>query len=834
MKIFFHFLRQELLLVRGLFVVLLLMQIVRLIALLGWMGPVSGAGPMLAVILAGLGLFGLAAVMVRSVFGFNSPVDNETFVATRPVRCWELGLAKIATFLLVLLGAILPVEMIYLVAEGLSGEDVLWGVLQVGIFLTVCSLLVAGVFWLFRTKKEHLIGWSALVVVTSGALFLGGIIEYFLGEDRVMFSSRFLFEDRFSMVRIFGALALGMFGVWVLLGFYWRRGTRGFGTRLGAGVVWVLVLVLGLWFLPHRGLEQEQRVEAAPMVVEVFEQRDRGGRVSYRVEAEPLPKRLLDGSDEFLTVTSLSVDGGERIELPVFSPAQNLGSKAFRNWGDFFERRVFGEWFEEEPICMLDYRPMNQERRATIQLSKELIGSRELEMKIELSQHHMQWKQVAKLPFENGARSGRWSLVDCGQADTGGGRPWMVRLSEKRYRNWLRGDSRAPSERSLRVAVYDEKRNICLFGRPVISVLSVGGLSALPWREIKVKLPLECEHLFREVDLSHCCLMVFEPSARQGGRLSWEGRVKVKEWQGSNQGLANDKRVFSLSDFEAWLLKNPVPGETASEREVARYLVALLGFSNQLKRGFSEEHEVIGELAALARNHLLLFERALGELALDQPYSRWLLEAAVAKGITEKDFVSDLEQMIRNKRVRRVAREKGWFKPLAEVLVQGARNGDERMLEEAIRLPGKAGLSNEDCLMFFSRNPNVALYRILSEDPELRVLLDEEIDRALHESVRWVIPFHCEIDGKLRLALASGHPDAPAIFQEVLRSEFSQGDEGFVFRGVFLQYFVAEYGNGEPTNWLLEFLKTKPENWVFDEKEKRFRVRVVKSEEESG
>ena len=122
----------------------------------------------------------------------------------------------------------------------------------------------------------------------------------------------------------------------------------------------------------------------------------------------------------------------------------------------------------------------------------------------------------------------------------------------------------------------------------------------------------------------------------------------------------------------------------------------------------------------------------------------------------------------------------------------------------------------------------------MSEDPELRVLLDEEIDRALHESVRWVIPFHGEIDGKLRLALASGHPDAPAIFQEVLRSEFSQGDEGFVFRGVFLQYFVAEYGNGEPTNWLLEFLKTKPENWVFDEKEKRFRVRVVKSEEESG
>ena len=343
----------------------------------------------------------------------------------------------------------------------------------------------------------------------------------------------------------------------------------------------------------------------------------------------------------------------------------------------------------------------------------------------------------------------------------------------------------------------------------------------MQWRDFRVRLSRE--PVLRKSELNQYRIMVFEPSSQWSGNLTWKGEVEVVAQSGNSRGRANDKKVLSTAAFDDWLKANPVPTGSASEKDIARYLVALLKKTNQLQRSLPREHKIVAPLAALVEGHFPIFVGAIQGLELDQHNSRRLLEEAVAVGITESQFQANLEEVSKIRPVWLAARKRGWFKPLGDVLAKGARNGNSLMLEEAILLPEKAGLSNEECVMLFNLKPKVSLYYGLSENRELRALLDKEIERALSESVRKVSYVGGDIDKVLTLALASGQPQAPKILQEVLRQAVPEGEVGMDYESIYRRYFVFDDRTYDHLRWLADFLKTDPHRWVFDEGENKYR-----------
>ena len=629
------------------------------------------------------------------------------------------------------------------------------------------------------------------------------------------------------MRRIFVALVFQMVAVWSLLGIYWNKGTDGFRARLGGTVLVAVILVSGLWLLPDKMMNDVRsgKAESAPMVARVVEQGDFEGEPVYRLEVDPLRKDLFGGRNELFTVSSYEVDGGVSVSFPMSSSSVMLERWMAWNGSAFLNSESFREAFDERPVCILGNQFRSSDRGARALLSEDAVKARPLSMKVGIARHQVSWKKVADLPLKRGAHSGGWSLNGWEDFQKEGRRP-RIRLSERVQRNWLRGDPPLTDDRSLRIVIVDQERNVCFVLEDVRAGQSLGALSAMRWRGFRVDLDRRLRSM-RESELGHYRLMVFEPSSVQDGALTWEGQVEVSDLSGNPSGLANDKRVLALPDFDKWLKENPVPPETSSEGVVAGYLVKLLGMTHQLKREIPGTHEIVAPLALLAKEHYLLFARAIEQLASDQHYSRRLLEEVLAVGITQDEFRKNLKEMMAVGRVRRVAREKGWYEPLHKILAEGARSGNVRMLEEAILLPDKAGLSNEECVMLFNQKPRVSLYRVLSKNTELRILLQKEIDRALAKSVRVVSFTGGDIDEILNLALASGRPGAPKILKDVLGQILPDGDDGnYDFLG---QYFEIDYRTTDTTRWLGDFLKTDSDRWVFDEGKGKYLLQEIES-----
>ena len=811
----------------------LIFQLCRFAARLGWMGDLSGSGysglaSPLIVGMAGATTMGLAVPLMLQTLFVNSPVVNESFVATRPIRLWELAWAKVTALILAFVGPVLLVEAIYLVVEGLSALDVFLGLLQLGLFMTVCALLAVAVFWLFRTKKELFFGAIALFLIYFATLLLGGLLPEIYNNGGVLAPLRTSFEERFSLVRIFGALVFGMVGAWVLLGFHWRRGTRGARVRLGGTILLAAVSMIGLWFVPFWTVSGKQETESVPMAASLIQNSIFNGRAFYTLKVDPLQKHLLDQNEEFFTVSSFSLEGG-RIKNFSAPPLGFLRDQTL-NWAgsEVLDSRAFKANFAEKPLCILGSDSNATNRAAELRIAADLIADEAPEIQVVLARYQVQWKKVAELPFEKGARSGGWSVVEWQGANSS-----KIQLSERRQYNWLRGDGAVPAKDSLRLVVVDRKRNLSFPVENLQPRKAISGLSVMQWRGFLALLNDEMSSSL----ISHpedCRMLVFEASVLRKGQLTWSGSANVRPSYDNDRGLARDEENLSLPQFEAWVQSHPVPSEEASEREVARYLVALLEQTKHLKSYLPEGSPVALSLSHLVEKHFALFERARAELAVDQHESRAILIEALAAGLTEKQFRDHLPQMMAIPKVALSARAQGWFQSLGEVLARGARSGDNGMLEEAVLLPNKAGLSNEECVMLFNRKPGTYLYRTLSADPELRSLLDKEIDQALQGSTRKVTSFTNQLDLELKLALASGHPEAPDILQELLRKYVPKGEGGEDFEFVYREYFQIDKKTYQHSSWLADFLAMKPDHWVFDEKTKKYRVPAIKSEKESS
>ena len=147
MSLFLHYLRKEFRFNWALALFAVAFQLLRLVAVLGLAGIPSGGGalgyaPTMVHGMAGYSLYTVAFILVGTVLGAESPVFKESFVATRPVRSWELGLAKVVAYLSILVIPVMLIEAIYLIAVGLSAQDIFWGLMQGGSFAD--GFLLAG------------------------------------------------------------------------------------------------------------------------------------------------------------------------------------------------------------------------------------------------------------------------------------------------------------------------------------------------------------------------------------------------------------------------------------------------------------------------------------------------------------------------------------------------------------------------------------------------------------------------------------------------------------------------------------------------------------------
>ncbi|MEM1085733.1 MAG: hypothetical protein AAGI48_16615 [Verrucomicrobiota bacterium] len=838
MKMILHHLRKELTVSRFLIAILAVVQLIRLAVLLGWAGSPAGSLDGLSVAPSGLeafivyGCFGLISPLVMMVLVVDSPFRMEGFLRTRPVKRSEVVIAKMLTVLLAVLGPVLLVDAIHLASAGFTVGEIGVGLLQSGLSLGGLMLGLIAFVWLWRTKREVWLGGVGVAMIGVGSVSLGGFLTYLSLRHHPGNPVENVFEQGFSGPRMLlgGYLVAAVW--WVILLTGWRR--AGLGLRVaGAGGVLAAVLV-GLWLWPHKPLQVDDQGALGFAIPAIYEWQDENGtpRVSFGVE--PGMKEMPGMRTERWEIAGLQMNGRD---VPIRvgpDPRRHAADSIPWDRSRFLGTFALRKDLENDPLVV-----SNQvggidvpAAQAFVPLDQLSEGSNKVAST--LYRHRFQWKQVAELPVAIGVRSGNWELEDLDtlglwEQDEVPGRLRMS-LSVHGKNLWLSGEVNRVYPRGLRALLIDDARGVCLPVEQLRRTSTVGSLTGAPWFGLRMEFEGRGLEGFPR-DFEGCRVLIFEARWESSVAFDWSGEVKERPLPESG-GLAREARDGTFEAFDVWLASHPAPGPDASEREVARHLVSILEQANQLPKRVPEGHEAERRIVTMVPAHLFLLMRAHGKLALDHHVSRHLLERAMARGIDEGDLTMHLRELVEMSEVRKVAWEKGWFEPLAEQLADGARLGSDTMFHQALRLPDRAGLSIDECLSLFRRNPQRWPYMSVRDSAELKPLVDAEIDQWLESTLRRVSAFSGNIDPALKLALERGHPDGPAMLQRLLKHAVTDDMRAHGFQSIMYQYFVRSERADHPVKWVKWFTEIDAKRFVFDEKEGKYRLSEERKEQE--
>ncbi len=275
-----------------------------------------------------------------------------------------------------------------------------------------------------------------------------------------------------------------------------------------------------------------------------------------------------------------------------------------------------------------------------------------------------------------------------------------------------------------------------------------------------------------------CRLIVLRPQLSGVVKTSWSPATTlppVMRKYFSDHLRADDKAFHK--DFLDWFSKNPAPAATASSEEMAKWLGELLP---RLSSGFPETPGLREAISAVTASHpaeLLDSLNAMGADGLDA-------RAAVS------NFLPD--SLLRRSMLPHLPRagdpdvpqpgDTRMVELLAPYAAMKARRGESRDVEEILfSAPEAVGLKPAEWLDLYRLSPSARSYNALRKAGIPEEDLKRETDMLLEhllplarDSGDWSGPSLGAVPD-VELALASGHPQAPAWFAACLRTMDASG-----------------------------------------------------------
>jgi len=729
-----------------------------------------GSGPILEGLLALLTVV-IAGKLVSYLVFEDSPTRRERFLATRPVPARNLLLAKLTFLGAFVVAPFALAAALHLAFSGMPARVIALGTLQS--ILRTLALLGVGVplMLLWESRRRLLAG------IVAGGL---GITAFALaiGLLQVRRSPLLSFRpDCFAnpLVQVI-AVAVAAIILTGLAAVHLRR-PLGMAPRLaGLLVAGILAPLLAALMTSRHNASPEGPVPASRMARVGFNRQQADGKPLLGISLSPSLPTPAD-EDVSWSFASLRIDGRavplRPMSDPRLMPSHYVHSDYSRGIEAALHRHLGPGWSLVMSHYGRDLGPASAsafERRTPLPSGRAPIDA-------VFRGNRFSWHAVAELPLIPGSsvRAGDDTWTFHRSASDSSRDLLRFSLSHRGPALWLAPGGQLPRfDRQLhRFALLDPgSRQICLLNdrHPVRRELGAG--TACPRRGLLLDMEGGREAIqFASAGVTRLRLLILRPRHEGVRFCRWSAPEPVTLPDSdsfSSRGLANEPSNLRVDAITRWIESNPGPDPEAPSADVARYLVSILEQSNRCA-GSGDWQPVVRTLAAYVPNHLELFLRALDSLQMDQHRSRSLLYDALGTGIRH----SQLPNLVRHLGARPtlvcLARRHDWTAEIAPDLARLIRGGkhDQVLLNAATSLPDSAGITADEWLAIFRLDPRPRTYAILREIPGLDAALDSEIDQRFTGSIPLLMDNG--VEPLLELALARGHPEAPARLHQAVR-----------------------------------------------------------------
>ena len=139
-----------------------------------------------------------------------------------------------------------------------------------------------------------------------------------------------------------------------------------------------------------------------------------------------------------------------------------------------------------------------------------------------------------------------------------------------------------------------------------------------------------------------------------------------------------------------------------------------------------------------------------------------------------------------------------------------------------MKLPDQGGMTRNELFNLFLQRPEPWLYQLLRQDEALKAMMDRKIREWFDTTIPSIAPQ--EAPGfPLELALTAGFPDAPKRFHR-LGALLGTNYFGGIMDARVDQYFrnPGDWPGGQFQEF---FMKQNPDDFVFDEKTGKYRLK---------
>ena len=712
----------------------------------------------------------VAALVVGLSLWQDAPLRRDRFLATRPHRLAMLVTAKALALWGIAVLPFVAVECAALRWNGMAGEVVILGTLQLAAWLTALLAAAFPLVWWWSTRRMAVAG----LLTGVGAALLTTLALSRLPGNRNIYSGT-PWTVPVSPLSVLGTVGLFALGGCLLLPLLRARGgmLRGlaFSALVGLSVWGGLVMSL-------RQAPADEIMPASLVDLSVQCEKYQSGdfdMLSITVPGEPLP----ESTERTWRIAKLAVNGRNITPWPSGWPGFPQGMNFRRALQERVDRPL--KW-----IYSISAGPEQPLREA---LPGDHTRERRMRLELAVLETRYAWQVVADLPANVGATArsddAQWRLAKLPEGSTRASIMDTIITETCQAHLWpgsssaWRGDGGGSDilvlvDRTNGQVVPVIPNGVTLRAsgadlRPLTTALRHQRARAQLW-VLDREAPVNWNHEIR--------LMVVRPKVVRRILHSWRSReqITLPVQPPSPAGLTPPAKPGTESPIAAWLAAHPVPGEGTSAaaarawwEDLSAYLAG--GMNVRALSDSGLKRAAVRLVASHPEEALDAYRRA------DWCYhhEHELLHDAIAAYLT-RDKLGRLPTWHTDPLVVALAVSKGWLPVIADAVTRSVRSGSVNAMNVALTsAPEIFGLSEAEWLDFFRLRPLGATYQALADKVVPRAVLDREIERMLGpQRTRQAGAGSATL---LELALASGRREGPEWLRADIASyPFLPGD----------------------------------------------------------
>lgn len=757
----------------------------------------------------------VAGLVVGISLWQDAPLRRDRFLATRPHRLAMLVTAKALALWGIAVLPFVAVECAALRLNGMAGEIVGLGTLQLAVWLTALLAAAFPLLWWWSTRRMAvaglLTGVIALVLATLALSRLPGNRNIYSGTPWTV---------PVSPVSVLGTVGLFALGGWLLLPLLRARGgvLRGMAFSALAG--------LCLWGGLVVGFREEPADEVVPASLadltvrcEKYQSGDYD-ILSLRVPGYPVPVDI----ERTWRLAKFEVDGRD---LTLW-PSNGIRADPPSDCLDRVIREHLGKPVEWNGGANGETEPTDR---------GVLPGTHSPDRRVKLAADVLEirhaWKVVADLPVRVGAAAShgdtRWRITGVPPASVEAAQIVSITVEICQGQAWFGEPSRIREDAtSADVLMLVDQTSGKAKRIHELTGLPGGGLrllaTALRHQRHRLEIwfgdgsPMDWNHEIR--------LIVMRPGVVRRILHPWrpQGEIRLRIPAADSGPQSRRSEPGPGLPIAGWLAAHPVPGEGSSATAAEMWLEELSGF---LATGWN--FSMLTDAGLKRAMAVLVSAHPVVALEAYHRACRWYRHVAGPLGDALRDHLT-AERLARipdwhtDPLVVALAVSKGWVPVIADAVTRRAKNGGITEVGAALTgAPEQIGLSEAEWLDYFRLRPSGATYQALADKVVPRSALDREVELILGPLRTW--PQAAMWRTPLDLALGSGRREGLVW----LRDALSPGRLHPGYTALFMENFMIPErprvrGQSREESFREWFLEQDVSRFVYDPKTRKYHL----------